>query len=143
MGQFLMIGVVGLAIFLIGLFLVRKSQAAGSWPSTTGTIIQTAIEQRDSGDPESASLGLVVGYRFQIAGRNYSGSRIRFDETMYSTTKQAQAALSRFPVGGQLPVYYDPQNPENCTLQKSNRSGWILLTIGAVIMLASIVAILA
>lgn len=142
MGQFLLIGVIGLAIFLFGWLQVRKSNASAAWPTVPGVIAGASIRQDESGDDEGASLGIHLDYRFQVGGRNYAGNRIRFDETRYDTTKKAQTELAKYPVGMQVQVYYDPQNPANCVLQRSNRTGWGLLVIGAVITLAAIAAML-
>ena len=142
MAQIVFVGLVGLALFLVGLRQVRKSRDARDWPRSAGTIISAAIRSTQSADPESASLYLALEYRFQVAGQNFMGQKICPVEQLYTSTKQAQAALATYPAGSQVEVFYDPQNPSNCILKRGNPYGWALLIIGIAAILLSVAAML-
>jgi hypothetical protein len=139
MGQVLMVAAIGIAIFLLGFFQLRKSRAAASWPTALGTIQKAEMQVDRDTDPEStATLVLRLEYRFQASGREYAGARIRFDETRYPSSKAAQKALSQYPVGGQVQVFFDPQNPAECVLQKKNSAGFVFLAVGAIIIIVAV-----
>jgi hypothetical protein len=144
MGQIVAVPI-GIGIFLIGYFQMRKSRKAASWPSTVGTIRKAEIYREQSTDYEStsASLGVRVKYTFQASGQQHVGKRIRFDNVLYATNKQAQKALEDYPIGKPVQVFFDPQNPDNCVLQKKNTTGAMLLIVGAIIAIIGLAGLLA
>jgi hypothetical protein len=139
MGQVVIVAGLGVVLFLVGFFQMKKSRASGSWPSTVGTVQKAEIYSDWDGDPESTSaLAIRVEYQFQASGREWTGTRIRFDQIRYASTRQAQKALGNYPVGGPVQVYFDPQNPSECVLEKKNSAGWVFLIVGAIFVVVAI-----
>jgi hypothetical protein len=139
MAQVLVVAVIGIGIFLVGFFQMKKSRAAASWPSAPGMIRKAEIGRDQSVDHEAtATLKLCIEYNFQASGGEHTGTRIRFDETLYHSMKEAQKELSRYPVGGPVTVFFDPQNPAECVLEKRNPSGMVFLVVGAIISIVAI-----
>ena len=139
MAQVLVVAVIGIGIFLVGFFQLKKSRAAASWPSAPGTIRKAELGRDQSVDYEAAAaLTLRIEYNFQASGRENKGTRIRFDETLYHSTKEAQKALSQYPVGGPVTVFFDPNNPAECVLEKRNPSGMVFLIVGAIFVIVAI-----
>src|SRR6266566_1778923 len=55
----------------------------------------------------------------------------------------AQAILKGYPVGGQVPVFYDPSNPKNSALVPGgSRGNWYFLLLGLVFMAAGALGLL-
>jgi hypothetical protein len=139
MAQVLVVAVIGIGIFLVGFFQMKKSRAAASWPSAPGTIRKAELGRDQAVDHEAtATLTLCIEYNFQASGHEHVGTRIRFDETLYHSTKEAQKALSQYPVGGPVTVYFDPNNPAECVLMKRNPSGTMFLVVGAIMVIVAI-----
>jgi hypothetical protein len=144
MKQALFVGLLGAGVFLIGLFKVRKVRASRSWIRATGVIVQASVResfsQGSDDSPDSWSYAPEVQYQFQAGGREFRGDRISFDRRAYQTKQQAQAALARYPAGGQVEVFFDPANPAQSVLQRASGSGWVLVAAGAGVMLLVIAA---
>ena len=139
MGQIVAVAIIGIGIFLVGFFQIKKSRAAASWPSAPGMIRKAEIGRDQAVDHEAtATLTLRVEYNFQASGGEHTGTRIRFDETLYHSIKEAQKELNKYPVGGPVTVFFDPQNPTECVLEKRNSSGMVFLVVGAIIIIVAI-----
>jgi hypothetical protein len=144
MAQVILVFLLGLGIFLVGFFQVRKSRASRSWPSANGTITASKIDvdQAAASDEEStATLFIALEYQYEVHGQTHIGKRIRFDQKRYGSKKQAQTALSKYPVGGPVQVFYDPQHPDHCILEQGNTTGWVFAAVGAIMIMLAMASI--
>ncbi|HSL31612.1 MAG TPA: DUF3592 domain-containing protein [Anaerolineales bacterium] len=119
------------AIFLgIILFTRRKVAAAGAWPSTLGTVEESRIQMRSNSDGGRTSYPL-VRYSYQVMGRPYQSQKIM--PGMDVGGSGAQKVVARYPVGAQVMVYYNPENPSEALLERGVpghiRWFWIILVI--------------
>lgn len=134
------------AIFLgIILFTRRKVSKASTWPSTLGTVTESRIQMRSNSDGGRTSYPL-VRYAYQIMGRAYESLKVM--PGMDVGGSGAHRVVSRYPVGAQVMVYYNPENPSEALLERSMPGHikwfWIILAIlnvflcglGAVLFLA-------
>ncbi len=144
-------GVFVLALVALGVFLIvysmrsrKKAEASQSWPSTVGRITAAEVKQsvsRDDDDREHYAYYPSVEYEYQVAGQTYTGKRIAFGGTVAtSNPNQAAAQLDRYPVGGEVTVYYNPEKPSEAVLErKAGGFAWglavgiVCLVLGACI----------
>jgi hypothetical protein len=139
MAQIIIVILVGIGLFLLGFKQSQKSRAARSWPKAPGIISSAALRSdNSSSDPEMATVSLALEYRFTVSGQEYVGHKIQFVERVYSTNRQAKAALAKYPAGCPVEVFFDPQNPANCILKQGNSFSWVLMILGAAAILLSI-----
>ena len=124
------IGLVSMVLLFVGSSLVvvlisvivlkavrRKIQAAQDWPATRGLVLTSEV--RDGG-PDSGWYAKII-YRYEVGGRVYENSRIAVAVEYGDHSFQANERLAaRFPVGAQVSVYYDPQNPADSALIKGD-----------------------
>ena len=112
---FLAVGIV-IAVFSYNGY--RTSLASKSWPSATGSIIQSEIEQQTSTSGEGANKKSTVkeypkiAYQYHIDGHRYKSAKISF----LSSIGSARQVVSRYPQGKTVPVYYNPDRPEQAVL---------------------------
>jgi ABC-type multidrug transport system fused ATPase/permease subunit len=115
-----MITLILLAVASKGLDLRR----AASWETTTGRIVSSKIAQRTikfAGEPERIENYAAIIYEFTANGRKVQGSRIGIGDD----TRDADAAptVKRYPVGANVTVYYDANDPKNCVLERGGPKG--------------------
>lgn len=99
-------------------FQTKKDREATSWPSTTSSIV--GYKNCDS------PIRCGVRYIYFVENRKYIGSRVSF--TTYHMPKGWNNdeinnwIKQSYPVGLEIDVYYDPNNPQDSSLQvgKSN-----------------------
>jgi hypothetical protein len=144
MAQVILVFLLGLGLFLVGFFQIRKSLASRSWAGANGTITAAKIEvdQAAASDEDSAAiLFIAIEYRYEVNGQTHIGKRIRFDQKRYGSKKQAQTALSKYTVGGPVQVFYDPQHPDHCILEQGNTTGWVFAAVGTVMILLALASL--
>ena len=56
----------------------------------------------------------------------------------YGNPSKAQAVLAAFPVGGQVTVYYDPNNPAEAVLERKAGGSIITLVVGIIFVATSL-----
>jgi hypothetical protein len=123
------IGAVGL--FASGRDLLR-GRASSSWPTTQGEVVYSSLEQKmstDSDGDSSVTYAAKVVYNYQVGGQNLTGDRRRFSEASTSSARRAQEIANRYPVGSQVTVYYDPDNPQVSVLETGVGIGGIIVPV--------------
>lgn len=88
-----------------------KSQAAEAWPQTIGRVETSFME-----DNVSDWAAPIVIYTYSVNERTYRGTRVRFGGTGGMHPNLAEQILAAFPVGADVPVYFNPERPNQSTL---------------------------
>jgi len=108
----------------IGWFLNKKSKeakalraAAGNWASTTGKVVTSRVEV-SGGDHTTVSPHIV--FQYNVYDKEYSNSQIKAGDIHMSTysSRNAYDIVDKYPVGSEVTVYYDPENPEQSALER-------------------------
>ncbi|BBO76634.1 hypothetical protein DSCW_40510 [Desulfosarcina widdelii] len=100
----------------------RTSLASKSWPNVTGSIVQSEIEKQTSTSGEGADKKTTVkeypkiAYQYHIDGHQYKSAKISY----LSSIGSARQVVSRYPQGKTIPVYYNPDKPEQAVLVPGN-----------------------
>ena len=134
--------VTGLVFILNRYKDVSEGLASRKWPATTGTVVSQEIQSYEIGDSESGvttRYRVVINYEFQVYGYLYRGTRLRIGKGGYSDQSDASDALERLIDGSQCKVFYNPSDPNNCTLIQGARAELFLApTFGLMLILFSI-----
>jgi Protein of unknown function (DUF3592) len=126
----------GVALFAYGLYLRNKLRSCRRWPQSTGTIIQSGLENYDG-------IRISVTYQYAVNGVDYSSSRIQFGTpTTYIRTSSAEAAISRYPANSQVTAYYDPENPAEAVLDRTSPGGIEYIIIGIILFVMTALVIM-
>lgn len=126
----------GIGVFLIYTSIKGRQKAGESqkWPSTAGQIIEARVTRSTHTDTDgdtSVSYAPYVRYTYQVAGQEYTGEKITFGfKQTHNQEQKAQQALARFPLGGQVSVYYDPANPAEAVLKRTAGGSTVSLVLG-------------
>ncbi|MDO8648655.1 MAG: DUF3592 domain-containing protein [Candidatus Peregrinibacteria bacterium] len=124
----------GIFFFAKGLLTHPAPWNSESWPQTTATI--TGVSVTFSGhldflyfveeSKKYASFYANVNYQYEVGGREYAGDDATFVLDQHREhirrPEAERRAQERFPIGGQIPVSFDPEAPARSTLQPGARS---------------------
>ena len=134
--------------FLTGLVLILTSYkdmsegiASRKWPATTGKVTSQEIQSYKiySDDGGTTLYRVVINYEFHVYGYLYRGTRLRIGKGGYEDQSDASDALERLIDGSQCKVFYNPSDPNNCTLIQGARAKLFLApTLGLMLILFSI-----
>lgn len=116
--------IVRLIVLVIALFLAQRILARPlatlSWPTTEGIIISSDVIKTKGASPgdDPDSWHPQVRYRYFINGAEYLSDRIEvFNIANGNTSRFAEKAVSRYPPGMQVKVYYYPEYPAFAVLE--------------------------
>lgn len=116
----LLFAVVGYFVaFHFGKPILDNAKASAQWPSVEGIIERSEVTtSRSSGKNKKTMYTADIDYRYSVEDKEYRSSTIAFGgRVSSSSSSSAYAITKRYPVGQQVPVYYEPQKPENAVLE--------------------------
>ena len=127
----LLLGISGL--WSSGNYLV-DAYSSSNWPSTTGTIIRSDLGSRTISKQSSdrTLYWAEVEYEFEVNGGQYQSNHIRLDGLrsgphVGTGVDHASKILANYPVGAEVNVFYDPNNPSKATLEAGFSSTNLLI----------------
>ena len=147
-----MIKYTGILVFLIfngiGFLLLRQAvtarrmgKLAQKWPTTTATILDSSIDE----EPGRNAMGSVnvdfrvnTLYEYTANGKVYQGSRVSFGKPVFDYVT-ASNVNEQFAAGKQVPVWYDPENPQEAVLAPKTTVGMLSRIPGVFLMITGVV----
>lgn len=116
--------VAGLLATLWGLVIIIRARKTSHWPMAEGVIEESAVSS-DAND-----LLPHISYRYNVDGQGYQRT-IEFPADITPTQEFATSYVKKYPVGARIQVYYNPENPEQATLEPGLGKGdWLVFAIG-------------
>ena len=133
----LIFGIIGVVMLVKYFHDKKKAEESQNWSSAPGRITESYVRREESTDSEgymTTSYYPEVRYNYEFLGSEYTGDKIAFGGKVGGNQKKAQANLVQHPVGKNVIIYYDPNNPEDAILERK-MSGKSMLIIGVVFTL--------
>ena len=135
----------GAGVSAWGVVEYRRGQASTNWPTVEGRVTRSWVDEETSTRTEgnrrvtSTMYQARVDYEYEVDGRMRRSRRISFGEYSTSDPADAEAIVGKYPAGGAVKVYYDPQMPERAALEPGVTFGnYFLLGIGLVFLFVGI-----
>ncbi|MGA3283037.1 MAG: DUF3592 domain-containing protein [Verrucomicrobiota bacterium] len=117
---------------------LRKRSAldrAKGWLSARGRILESTLYR----DPDRKATHFRIRYEFHV-GERIEGSTPRISGDWFWNNKQQAAFVSRYMPGQEVEVFYDPRDPKQNCLDRTDSSGifvmWLIAFGG--LLLASL-----
>jgi len=127
--------IVALVFVYIWLRGRRASSITKSWPTTTGRVLYSQVEWRHSSGRSGGAYYPSVVYEYQINGQTYQSNTIHPGmEVGYGGFRsKVDQTVAKYPAGGMVEVFYNPENPAQAVLEHSATGnsimGWVALLI--------------
>jgi len=91
--------------------------ASRRWPQAEGTIVVSDL-QRSKDDEGGYTYRPEVSYRYNVAGQELVGNRVRFgDQMALSWSAPAVRVVRQYKVDTHVRVRYDPNDPQESVLE--------------------------
>ncbi|HKZ43467.1 MAG TPA: DUF3592 domain-containing protein [Anaerolineales bacterium] len=143
-GGFFFLLTLGLGLYLVisNIKSRQKAEASQNWPSVPGTITTAEVKKsisHDDDNNETINYYPYVEFTYQVAGQQFSAKRLSFGaQVAQRSPAPAQSTLQKYPVGGQVAVYYDPQNPSDAVLERQVGGFKTGMIIGVICLVISL-----
>jgi hypothetical protein len=101
--------------------LAWLSGESRTWPSVRGKMRVARITGGHDYDEDGRRLeyfDVEVEYEYRVRGQVYLGRQYSFGQERFSTYDGAMKALHGIAAGREVPVYYDPSQPQRAVLRK-------------------------
>lgn len=131
----------GLILIIVSITSKKKAKAAQGWPTVPGVILSSRVEahmERDTDGYNTTTYKPVVTYQYKVMGQEYTSSRIGFGSEAFSR-KKCEEMIAGYPVGQPVNVHYDPDKPENATIETKAQGGTASLVVGILFLGAGLV----
>ena len=132
-----------LGLVLLAMFFAeaRRMHAARNWPSTSGVVVRSEVEEvTSSSDSSTGSLMPFVMYRYSVAGQHYHARQIKLGMTSGGSLRAAEKQIAPFPVGKTVTVHYDPEQPADAALIYGSGHLWVLGGLAALLFAVAVYA---
>jgi hypothetical protein len=104
----------GLVVIFGELSASRTLEKTREWPETGGEVVSFQLSRSYLGDFFAS-----IRYRYQVDGVDYTGETIRPGGRMTFRSKRLAKELeNRYRSGLKIPVYYNPDNPAECCIDR-------------------------
>jgi hypothetical protein len=124
----------GCSMLTAGLWRFKQARDSTRWPVTNGAVVfsekhsSTSVVEDSEGDRSRVqSHSAALAYRYQVDGVTYYSNIRRFGALAGASGGWAQAILDRYPTGAEVPVSYNPADPNTAVLEpgSSSESYWL------------------
>lgn len=110
--------IIGGVIILIAILSsdIPKMVVSPRWPTTNGTILHhrfVGVKFREYGGGFYTNVDVYIRYEYAVDGVSYTSLSVNSLDTPFQPSSYA----SRFPVGEDVIVYYNPENPSDAVLE--------------------------
>ncbi|MDE1860948.1 MAG: DUF3592 domain-containing protein [Candidatus Micrarchaeota archaeon] len=129
---FIIVGITFLYSSILNLMASLQSQ---NWPTTHGIIIKSNVSLQSCGR-YGCNYFPNVEYSYNVNGTAFIGKNVTLSD-YGSSYSSIQTIVSKYPVGLNLKVYYNPQNSSQAILQNGIQPGnsiYIVLSLAAIII---------
>jgi hypothetical protein len=127
----------------------KQFTASMRWPAVLGKITEVGVvaEERREDDDDDGRTRITTVYRsdvqyaYTVGGREFHSNAWKWGWTgFYPDEASARAPVAKYAAGASVPVFYNPESPEEAILEPGNKDGrGAQLVFGAMFALTGII----
>ena len=123
------------AALLIGIGWInhRRAQATLAWPAAPGQVV-AAVVGAQSGE-DGPTYFPHITYTYSVGERTFQNDRLVIGGGITGNRGPAERIVARYPAGTNVPVYYNPANPQDAVLERRSGSTRFLVALGGFLFL--------
>ncbi len=108
--------------------IIDEANSSKDWPTVQGMVSSSDIRSSISDGDKMYSIELL--YAYTVRGENYTGDRVSAVSTSTSSLSDVDEDLSKYPEGGLVTVYYNPEVPSISMLEPGADFFTYIITYG-------------
>ena len=127
--------IAGFVAVIWGWFIFAKARKTLRWPMVEGAIEQSAPTSEDN------DLLPHILFSYTVAAYNYQRI-LEFPDGTEPSPELATSYAKKYPAGAKVSVYYNPDQPDQATLEPGlARGDWMIPAVGIIAMAFGIFAL--
>ena len=124
-----------------------KLQKSKHWLTTIGKIISSELDMQTTTDAEgnqSTTYLAKILFSYEVDGVTYESDCINFDYGMRtSNISKQQSMVEQYPMGREITVFYDSENPQQSVLEKRVDATFTTILVSTVFIAIGIIIAIA
>lgn len=125
----------GFACLGLGAWLFFNARHFRRWTSATAWIVKA---ERRHPEPGRGEPLVEIHYRYHAGDRGYVGTAVKPGQRLDQISpRTADRLIERYPLGAEVLIHYDPQNPENSCLEPRGDVTPFVFAVGLLILVSS------
>lgn len=124
----LAIAIGGFVYAILGVIGLQEAQIPSEWQSINGQILERGVDVEQVSKSNGDQIELFkpkVRYRYEVDSQFYIGERLSRHHPGRTLRGVAETEVEDLPQGTNVTVHYDPANPSEAVLRKSDTIGAI------------------
>ncbi len=103
------------------------------WLKTQAHVTESKVDIKYD---EGKKYRAIIEYEFSVDGRHYTSKRVKIGGDMPFTKTSVEALVAAYPIGSSTPVYYDPDQPNLCSLEVTGPINYLVTLIISLMLMA-------
>lgn len=148
-GGFYYLAFIGIALAVMGgVFVVIlalgyvKAKETLDWPVEEGTVVLSRVKERTLGPGVPTEYAHEILFEYRHEGEPYQGDRVkRRDNPYFKEKAKAERWVADWPVGKEVEVFVDPDNPSFAVLDHDTRAAGYTIWFPGVFLVGGLVVL--
>ncbi len=121
--------VVGMGSIVSSRVLMARVARSRSWLIANGAITHSEVVREQTRN--NTIYKAVIEYAYSVNGRDYRSNKLSIGGDLNTSSRsRAERRCAKYPNGGQIQVFYDPEDPSSCCLERRADTAPLLTWIG-------------
>ena len=121
--------VIGMGSIVSSRVLMARVARSRSWLIANGATTRSEVVRERTRN--NTIYKAVIEYAYSVNGRDYHSSKLSIGGDLNtSASSRAKRRCAKYPIGGELQVFYDPEDPSSCCLERRADTAPLLTWIG-------------
>ena len=121
--------VVGMGSIVSSRVLMARVARSRSWLIANGAITHSEVVREQTRN--NTIYKAVIEYAYSVNGRDYRSNKLSIGGDLNTSSRsRAERRCAKYANGGQIQVFYDPECPSSCCLERRADTAPLLTWIG-------------
>jgi hypothetical protein len=130
---------IGVSLLLFSLWIRWRESLTRGWAQVIGKVVLSRIDKEDNGHGAYQFVP-VIEYNFEYGSKMFRSSHRCFGNYVTGRQAEAEAVVSRYPVGSTVTVFVNAKVPEKSVLEHGSRLSWVPFAFGIGFIALALVA---
>ena len=132
----IVIVVFGAGVAIWGVILRGRGEETLQWPTVRGKVYASRVVEERSRDADNETMYRPeIRYEYVVDGKEFAAKRLGLEDTPASWRSYADGIVARFPIGREVEIFYNPDDPSEALLEPRDAVKWgAMAVVGGIVI---------